>query len=168
MILNLTPHPIVLRDAAGVDHVLQPRKGPDGKADPARVASTPGVRTTVEGCPVPVVEPTEFGDLLGLPESVEPGTLILVSLVCAQAAAHEAAQLEQDIADDQTIEGSMDFSREEIAAAVARLAVLRSLVSPGQGRDVVPWTQADADAGLCPPTLVGLTRAVTALVRAVG
>lgn len=128
---------------------------------------TPGARETVVGCPVPVVSPTLFGALEGLPETVEEGDLLLVSLPCAQAAEREVDDLERTIQDARAIGGSAVYSDEAIVACEARLEVLRACVSPGQGKDIIPWTAADRDAGRCPPSLVGLTRAVRALVRAV-
>lgn len=134
---------------------LRDRLGP---ATAARVASTPGKRLTNATSPVPLVEPTVFGALEGLPESVRPDDLLIVSLVCAQVAAREAADLETELA---------GWPSELTPERRDRLAVLRACVSPGQGRDVIQWTAAHVEAGLCPPTLVGLTRAVRALVFAV-
>ena len=72
MIINLTPHAIVLRSAGGEDTVIPP------SGQVARVTSTPGSLATVDGLPVPVASPTTFGEVEGLPAPVE-GTFYIVS-----------------------------------------------------------------------------------------
>ena len=61
-IVNLTPHPIVLRAADGTDHVFP-------SAGVARVTSTPGVLDAIPGVPVPVADASVFGQVIGLPDA---------------------------------------------------------------------------------------------------
>lgn len=60
-LVNLTPHPIVLRDAQGNDHTVPPC------GTVARVTASPGALHTVDGVPVPVAAPSFFGAVVGLP-----------------------------------------------------------------------------------------------------
>ena len=77
-LLNLTPHTLALRDARGHDYPIPP----SGRV--ARVSSTPGAGRIVEGVPVPVHAPHEWGGVVNLPEP-EPGVLCIVSgLVAAR------------------------------------------------------------------------------------
>jgi len=71
-LVNLTPHPLVLKDAEGRDTVV----APNGTI--ARVAMIPGVLETVEGCPVPVMGKDTLGGIEGLP-APEAGTMYIVS-----------------------------------------------------------------------------------------
>lgn len=73
---NLTPHPVVLRDAGGTDHTL-PSVGV------ARVTSTPGILREL-GLPVPVADADDFGEVTGLPDP-EPGVFFLVSAMVGSA-----------------------------------------------------------------------------------
>jgi hypothetical protein len=75
-LVNLTPHNINLRTAEGAEIVI-PASG-----TVARVATTPGTLTSIEGCPVPVATPTVFGAVEGLPAPTE-GTLFIVSALVA-------------------------------------------------------------------------------------
>lgn len=84
-LVNLTPHAVVLRDAAGVDHTFAPRLGTDGKPLPARVQATPGGLVDL-GLPVPVATPDVFGAVLDLPNP-EPETFLLVSAMVGSALA---------------------------------------------------------------------------------
>jgi hypothetical protein len=61
MLVNLTPHPLVLRNELGEDTTI-PASG-----EVARVASTPGLPETIEGIPVPVMGKDVFGQVVGLP-----------------------------------------------------------------------------------------------------
>lgn len=79
-LVNLTPHPIVLR--SGEVNVTVP---PSGTV--ARVSSTPGQVLPIEGVPVPVHASPAWGALEGLPEPV-PGTLFIVSALVAARCAH--------------------------------------------------------------------------------
>lgn len=60
MIINLTPHPIVL-DHDGTETIVPP------SGTVARVTATPGSLSSVAGIPVPVAEPTTYGAVEGLP-----------------------------------------------------------------------------------------------------
>ena len=80
-LVNLTPHAIVLRDADGKDHTIQP------SGQVARVRTIPGMPENVPGIPVPVHGADQFGAVEGLPEQPEPDTLIIVSLAVGQAMA---------------------------------------------------------------------------------
>ena len=69
-IINLTPHAIVFRTGEG-DITIAP------SGTVARVASIPGsVHDTA--LPVPVADPTTFGEVTGIPDAV-PGTVYIVS-----------------------------------------------------------------------------------------
>lgn len=70
-IINLTPHPITLRDAEGVDHTFS-------SAGVARVTSTPGARESVAGVPVPVFGRDSFGEVIDLPDQAD-GVFYVVS-----------------------------------------------------------------------------------------
>lgn len=134
-LINLTPHPIVLRSADGADTLVPP------EAEPARVQQEPGSRYpgywsrhetsgpgTEEG-PVPVHAPSRYGDIEGLPASVSPGDTLIVSLMVLQAAQASIrglkAQREASYADPS----QYDWRKED----EARLAVLKHLVAPGTG-----------------------------------
>ena len=72
MLVNLTPHHLVLRPEVGMDVVLPP------SGTVARVSSTPGALSTVPDIPVPVAGATTYGAVEGLPDAVE-GTIYIVS-----------------------------------------------------------------------------------------
>lgn len=76
-IVNLTPHPIVLRAAEDTDYTFP-------SAGVARVTSTPGALETIAGVPVPVAGATTFGEVVGLPEPTE-GTFFVVSAMVGSA-----------------------------------------------------------------------------------
>lgn len=79
-LINLTPHPIVLR--SGKVDVTVP---PSGTV--VRVLSTPGEVLPIEGVPVPVYAAPSWGSVEGLPEPV-PGTFYIVSALVAARCAH--------------------------------------------------------------------------------
>ena len=59
-LINLTPHPICLRNASGEEWTIQ-------SSGVARVTSTPGAVSEVSGIPIPVAEATVYGAVEGLP-----------------------------------------------------------------------------------------------------
>lgn len=71
-LINLTPHPIVLRSPNGEDTTIQP------SGTVARVSATSGALQDVQGLPVPVAQPDTFGAVQGLPEPTG-GTFYIVS-----------------------------------------------------------------------------------------
>lgn len=78
-IINLTPHAVVLLDAAGtVTRRIEPAP------HTARVSSTVRTVGSVDG--IPVTE-TSFGEVEGLPVPQE-GTIYIVSLLVMQQVAH--------------------------------------------------------------------------------
>jgi len=77
-IINLTPHDIVLRSVDGTDHII-PKSGMV-----ARVTSTPGTKTEIPGCPVQVMTPDTFGEVINLPDPT-PDTMFLVSAMVGSA-----------------------------------------------------------------------------------
>ena len=72
IIINFTPHAIVLRPATGEDVTIPP------SGTVARVAAPAGVLSDVGGIPVPVASPDGSGVVTDLPEAVG-GTWLLVS-----------------------------------------------------------------------------------------
>jgi hypothetical protein len=76
MIRNLTPHSINLRAEDGTDTVIPP--DPQG---PARVTSTPGIPTAVNGIPVPVWGADTFGEVQDLPAPATGVFLVVSALV---------------------------------------------------------------------------------------
>lgn len=78
MLVNLTPHPIVLRAPDGADHVV-PTSG-----QVARTTATPGTLGTVDGIPVPVASPTTYGEVVGLP-GPQDGVYYIVSAIVGAA-----------------------------------------------------------------------------------
>lgn len=139
MLINLTPHAIVLRDPLGADYTV-PVSGPA-----ARVSTTAGVPEYHPVSPVPVYSPSERGPIEGLPETVADDDLIIVSLFVVQAVQAELAAISEYATDD---------SRER---------VLERCVAPGTGPQdgAIRWTAEDAPS----PAQVGQIRAVTRLVR---
>ena len=78
-IVNLTPHPVTLVSASGVETVIAP------EPNPVRVASTPGVCLDEEAAalgPVALYSASTWGEVEGLPEP-QPGTIYVVSGVVA-------------------------------------------------------------------------------------
>ena len=59
-LVNLTPHAIVLQAADGVRTTIPP------SGTVARVTSLPGTSEMIEGIPVPVCSPQEWGEITGL------------------------------------------------------------------------------------------------------
>jgi hypothetical protein len=80
-LVNLTPHAITL--VSGDTKITLPSEGI------ARVDATPGTLRTVEGVPVPIADPTVYGEVIGLPEPQE-GTLYVVSLMVLERCRHRA------------------------------------------------------------------------------
>lgn len=78
MLINLTPHPIVLQTASG-ERVTLP---PSGTV--ARVSTTPGDLEELPGIPIPVAGRTVYGTVEGLPEP-RPGTFFVVSAMVGAA-----------------------------------------------------------------------------------
>ena len=76
-IINLTPHPITLRDSNGTDTVINP------SGTVARVSATPGMLGYVGGVPVPVARPDIYGNVEGLPKA-QQGTIYIVSAMVGQ------------------------------------------------------------------------------------
>lgn len=79
-LLNLTPHPIVLRGSDGADTTVPPA------GTVARVASTPGQPETIDGVPVPVTSPQTWGEVEGLPAPAADTLLIVSALVLGRLA----------------------------------------------------------------------------------
>lgn len=78
-IINLTPHPIVIRAVGGADTVIAP-----DPAGPARISSTTGQDVTPSGCPVPVFSAPVWGAVTGLPAPEDGVLLVVSSLVAAR------------------------------------------------------------------------------------
>lgn len=82
---NLNPHAIRLRvntanttaEPDATDIVVEPRKGADGKSNPARVSTTPG-GPIGDADGVALFGATKFGEVEGLPDP-EVGTIYIVS-----------------------------------------------------------------------------------------
>lgn len=79
-VVNLTPHPITLRDSDDTDTTIPP------SGQIARLTCEPGrvLLQPCEGLPVPVYGPDTAGDIVGLPGAA-PDTLYIVSNVVADA-----------------------------------------------------------------------------------
>lgn len=71
ILINLTPHPIVLRNESG-DTTIEP------SGTVARVTTRPGQLQYLSGVPVPVAAPDTIDEVVGLPEPKE-GHLFIVS-----------------------------------------------------------------------------------------
>jgi len=71
-LINLTPHPLTLRDANGEDTVIPP------SGAVARVAMVAGALEHVEGVPIPIAGADQPGPVQGLGEP-RPGVLYIVS-----------------------------------------------------------------------------------------
>lgn len=169
MIKNLTQHAITL---APTPDPLTWFTFPS--AGQAVLESTPGAAETVEGCPVPVMGTPTFGAITGLPESVEPGTLLVVSFPVSQRVAVERAELEGELAQlqeaiSERLYGERRQEAEESVNRIqARLQVLACVVGLGTSPADKPirWSEEDARAGACSDKQVGTPKAVTRLVRA--
>lgn len=159
-IRNLTPHPVTLVAEDGT-HTTYP-VDPDG---PARVSQLPAallpgwwtahIAGPVEDAspvPCPVYASGGYGPLEGLPESIEPGDTLIVSLFAAQAGAVEAAATRRALQTGTWADGS-PLLLEERPAAEQRLKVLSRLVCPGTGPQDKPVRN---DAG----QVVAVTRLV--------
>ena len=72
MIINTTPHDIVIRSESGVDTSI-PKSGID-----VRVTASTGGRNDIDGVPCPVFDADEAGHVQGLPDPTE-GVIFLVS-----------------------------------------------------------------------------------------
>lgn len=117
--VNLTPHPVHLQMDTGLVLEVQP-------TGLARVDYEPGAivrwaQHDGDGGRIPVNALHSYGPVIGLPEEVAPGDLLIVSLMVLQVAAVELVALETHCETD-----APDVS--------ARLSVLRSLVAPGTGQ----------------------------------
>lgn len=115
--VNLTPHPVHLQMDTGLVLEVQP-------TGLARVEYEPGALISTaeheDGGGIPVHALHSYGPVIGLPDEVAPGDLLVVSLMVLQAAAQEVVALETHCETD-----APDVS--------ARLSVLRALVAPGTG-----------------------------------
>jgi len=78
-LVNLTPHPIVLRNAKGEDLTIAP------SGIVARVQEIPGIIMSTNKGHVPTYCPSFYGKIEGIPEKQEPGTRYIVSLMVANA-----------------------------------------------------------------------------------
>jgi hypothetical protein len=134
-LVNLTPHPITLRKADGTDLVIPV------SISCARVEQTPGALLpgywsrhersgpSGEDGPVPVFSRSRYGDIIGLPEKVEPGDTLIVSSLVLQAAADRIRGMEDQKSSSRQDPAQWYWGPED----ESRLAVLRSLVAPGTG-----------------------------------
>ena len=79
-IINLTPHPVTLRDPAGEDHVIEP------SSPPARVSSEPGCMTDIlaEAGGVPVYSAPQWGEVVGLPPARDMVVYVVSALVASR------------------------------------------------------------------------------------
>ncbi len=75
-LVNLTPHAISLSLLNG-EIVTLPSEGN------ARISTSPGESSYLEGIPVPLVGPSVFGPVMGLPEPQE-GVIYVTSMLVAQ------------------------------------------------------------------------------------
>jgi len=73
-LVNLTPHPIVLRNASGEEWTI-------ASSGVARVTSTPGALGVVSGIPIPVASATVYGAVEGLPPQIEGVGYVVSGLV---------------------------------------------------------------------------------------
>jgi len=73
-LINLTPHSLVFRNAAGEEWTIQ-------SSGVARVSSTPGALTQVPGIPIPVAEATVYGAVEGLPPQSDGFGYVVSGLV---------------------------------------------------------------------------------------
>lgn len=82
-LVSLVRHPVTLRDAEGVDHVVEP------SGFVALVNTTRGTPEVINGVPVPVMGRDMFAALTGFPEAPEEGAIYIVSFPVGQALAQE-------------------------------------------------------------------------------
>lgn len=87
--INLCPHPLRLRvnvstaaSPDATDLVVEPRRGPDNKVNPARVPSRPGAAIDGGVGGVPAFGRTQYATVEGLPDP-EDGVVYLVSVMFA-------------------------------------------------------------------------------------
>lgn len=163
MVINLTPHDITLAPSPDpATWVTVPSSGR------AIVPTTPGPAVAVEGCPVPVLGTPTYGQITGLPETAEPGTLLVVAFPVVSRALVERAELDGEkevllLAISERLAGE---NRREAEARITqidqRLSVLSCIVGIGA---TIRWTAEDAMLDLCSASQVGQTRAATQLVR---
>ena len=73
-LVNLTPHSLVFRNAAGEEFTI-------ASSGVARVSSTPGDLKQVPGIPIPVAEATVYGAVEGLPPQSEGFGYVVSGLV---------------------------------------------------------------------------------------
>lgn len=161
-VINLTPHTVKIVSPAGVETTY-----PVAPTGPARVRQLPAtglpgwwsvhITGPVEDgeieAPCPVVQAGGWEQLEGLPESIDPGATLMVSLFCAQAAKAERQYLQEALDRGAHLDSSPVYE-EDRPAMKARLAVLRRLVCPGTGPNDGPIRDSS-----------GQVIAVTRLVR---
>ncbi len=93
---NLTPHPVHLQAPDGAEVTIPP----EGVVPRVRETSAPAGAVDVEGTAIPVVSVRRVG-VVGLPEP-EPGVLLIVSSLVAEAAGRDDLVVPYDlIRDDQ-------------------------------------------------------------------
>ena len=85
-LVNLTPHPIVLRSSDGSDLTIAPRSLADG--GPARVASTPGEKVG-DANGIPIYGAPAWGEVVGLSAPVAETIYIVSALVLERCAGRE-------------------------------------------------------------------------------
>lgn len=117
--INLTPHPVHLQLDTGL--VLEiPVSGPAPRLD---YEPEPCIEWALsEGGRIPIHALHTYGPIVGLPDEVSPGDLVIVSLLVLQAAEQEVADLE--------LNGEVG----DVPDVSTRMSVLRSLVAPGTGQ----------------------------------
>ncbi len=93
---NLTPHPVILQAPDGAEVTIPP----EGVVPRVRETSAPAGAVEVEGVTIPLVT-LRRSEVEGLPEP-EPGTLLIVSSLVAEAAGREDLVVPYDLVrDDQ-------------------------------------------------------------------
>lgn len=119
-LVNLTPHPIVIRRPNGAEIVIPP------SGTVARVSSTPGVLITED--PVPIYSAPSWGPVEGLPDPAD-GTVYVVSTLGAARVPHRT-----DVVSPGT--GPQDGAvRDENGKIVAVTRFVSA--APHHGRDAV-------------------------------
>jgi hypothetical protein len=168
MIRNLTPH--LIRLASSADPATWIEIESSGQAV---LESAPGKPSAHPGCPVPVVSPTTYGGISGLPEKCDEDDLLIVAFPVAaripitlERVRARKRHLENDLAEYLYGE-SAALARAEIEGLDDKIQVLGCVVALGTGPNdqAIRWTPVDATEGRCPPSAVGTPRAVTRLVR---
>lgn len=118
-VINLTPHPIVLRSPSGEDTVVEP------SGTIARVATVPGEDTGTVVGGVPVHAADRPGEVTGLPDPQED-TIVIVSGLVGAALAADGHKCRSDIVVPGTgpADGAIRNERGHIVA-VTRLKAVR-------------------------------------------